>query len=603
MTTLKQQITRNPFQKTTTKSIVPPLYTNLSVAQSLPCLGSLSSPIHSPYRSKSSRSSHQTLRTVTASIQENPQTPLITTPDQHTNCSLRKIPSKLSKVCRLFCNDDKRKKQSTSTDSEIFQIWKDILIDIKNDGKSKKWRQTWKNNNLVLFEDFIIDDLKFIREYVWCLPRVKREILACLVSCVKLGYIDDFLFQYYLLNNQNYKEASSFLQTLLDNSEYIFDSNGDPCYNEDGLIIQISPKKFFSVCLHEVLGSDDLITFFTESYPFFSDSLTILRWCFEYHKKIKKDFLNQIVNTENSMELTRLEKLILGVLSKKESLDEEIVSEIKHYFCTGMYSNSFTVSVIEILNNKVISETKKVSSITPSLKEEKKQKKSKSSDERRTEYIENINEVQDVNRENLFTIHPLIVAQQLIFFDSSMFNVIQPIQFYNCNNCCINKYISKLTSVKCLIQKHTTSLETFSFFLEVAKFCIALNDFNMGYIILEELLFLTKTNKDLSQLLSHEVEQQLTNSFALFSPVKRYDTYKNAIYSLLSTESFIPCIFILEKQWKKLNKKPLIENNLLNIASIKEHYQLIQLFIYALQNPYQLEQNVSFQFFFHSMFN
>ncbi|EKE38957.1 hypothetical protein ENUP19_0252G0045 [Entamoeba nuttalli] len=603
MTTLKQQITRNPFQKTTPKSIVPPLHTNLSVAQSLPCLGSLSSPIHSPYRSKSSRSSHQTLRTITSSNQENPQTPLITTPDQHTNCSLRKIPSKLSKVCRLFYNDDKRKKQSTCTDSEIFQIWKDILIDIKNDGTSKKWRQTWKNNNLVLFEDFIINDLKFIREYVWCLPRVKREVLACLVNCVKLGYIDDSLFQYYLLNNQNFKEASSFIQTLLDNSEYIFDSNGDPCYNEDGFIIQISPKKFFLVCLHEILGSDDLITFFTESYPFFSDSLTILRWCFEYHKKIKKDFLNQSVNTENSMELMRLEKLILGVLSKKESLDEEIASEVKHYFCTGMYSNSFTVSVIEILNNKVIGETKKVSPITPSLKEEKKQKKSKSSDERRTEYIENINEVQDVNRENLFTIHPLIVAQQLIFFDSSMFNVIQPIQFYNCNSCCINKYISKLTGVKCLIQKHTTSLETFSFFLEVAKFCIALNDFNMGYIILEELLFLTKTNKDLSQLLSHEVEQQLTNSFALFSPVKRYDTYKNAIYSLLSTESFIPCIFILEKQLKKLNKKPLIENNLLNIVSIKEHYQLIQLFIYALQNPYQLEQNVSFQFFFHSMFN
>ncbi|EDR29138.1 hypothetical protein EDI_127010 [Entamoeba dispar SAW760] len=603
MATLKQQLARNSFQKATCKSIVPPLYTNLSSAQSLPSLGSLSSPIHSPYYSKSSRSCQQTPRTVTFSSQESQRTPFITTPNQHTNCSLRKIPSKLSKVCKLFYNDDKRKRQPTNNETEIFQVWKDILIDIKKDGKSKKWRQTWKNNNLVLFEDFIISDLKFIREYVWCLPRIKREVLTCLVNCVQLGYVDDFLFQYCLLNNQSFKEALSFIQTLLDNAEYIFDSNGDPCYNEDGLIIHISPKKLFSVCLHEVLGNDDLITFFTESYPFFSDSFTILRWCFEYHKKIKKAFLNQKTNTENCMELMRLEKIIIGVLLKKDSLDEEIINEIKHYFCTGMYSTSFTMSVMEILNNKVVNETKKVSSTIPSSKEEKKQKKCKSYNERRTEYIENINEVQDVNRENLFTIHPLIVAQQLIFFDYSMFKVIQPIQFYHYDNCCINKYISKLSGIKCLIKRHTTSPETLSFFLEVAKFCIALNDFNMGYIILEELLLLTKTNKDLSQLLSQEVEQQLTNSFSLFSPVKRYDNYKNAIYSLLSTESFIPCIFILEKQLKKLNKKPLVENNLLNIASIKEHYQVIQLFIYALKNPYQLEQNVSFQFFFHSMCN
>ena len=48
------------------------------------------------------------------------------------------------------------------------------------------------------------------------------------------------------------KTNESFLQRIIDNSEIIFDSHGDPYYDENGNILMISPESFFHLAINNI---------------------------------------------------------------------------------------------------------------------------------------------------------------------------------------------------------------------------------------------------------------------------------------------------------------------------------------------------------------
>ena len=109
-----------------------------------------------------------------------------------------------------------------------------------------------------------------MRMAIWTLDGDVRRILKYLIEKVKekeitQKTITEILFKNIDTKNYNVDEC---LNQLINNNETIFDQHGDPEYSLNGLVVLISPEKFFSLAINNIKESKYLNVFLS-TYPLF----------------------------------------------------------------------------------------------------------------------------------------------------------------------------------------------------------------------------------------------------------------------------------------------------------------------------------------------
>ncbi|EKE42378.1 hypothetical protein ENUP19_0252G0044 [Entamoeba nuttalli] len=492
----------------------------------------------------------------------------------------------------------------------------------------KKWK-------FVVVENIDIWEFTDDRMVFWRQDRLNREIIILITNLVlekkmPLNYAQTILFGE---GEEIGERETTLLNSLLQNHEKIFDTQGDPFFSNDGNILTISPKKLFEGALdiYEVHG---LLPLFTKIYQFVGKEKLFLEWCCEISKKIES-----YATQYGELHCVHLKRKILEILVKNffETLDEElplnVKDDLRNCFNNCHYSSTIRNCVLNLFGEK-FNEEVDISSpvsilITDKdsfvLKKEKKTPRNKHTPKGHIykstkgsphdslkepigdpyiSYVTDEKSIVNVYIDNILTIHPQILAQQLTVYDSFNFEKIKICEFNEKElTHTFISYQKRLDVIILLMKKLITDQSSLQYFITVSKECLVINEFNLSHIIkiiVDEKMKELKLNE--SQLNSNSLDdyRQINE---LFSSVKNYNNYKKELNSLVSITPRIPVYSFWINDMNGFEISSIHDDpfGMVDFQILTDIADYVNSMMVAQKIPFPYSVNPCFQFFFHSL--
>ncbi|EDR29137.1 hypothetical protein EDI_126900 [Entamoeba dispar SAW760] len=492
----------------------------------------------------------------------------------------------------------------------------------------KKWK-------FVVVENIDIWEFTDDRMVFWRQDRLNRDIIVLITNLVitkemPLNYAQIILFGE---EKEMGERETTLLNSLLQNHEKIFDTQGDPFFSNDGNILTISPKKLFegAIDIYEVHG---LLPLFTKVYQFVGKEKLFLEWCCELEKKLES-YASQYGETH----CIHLKRKILEILVKCffETLDEELPSNVKddlrNCFNNCHYNNTIRNYVLSLFGEKLNEELETCSPISLLvtdkdsliLKKEKKSPRNKHTPKGHISksargsphdslkepigdpyisYVTDEKSIVNVYVDNILTIHPQILARQLTVYDSFNFEKIKIWEFNEkeLSNTFIS-YQKRLDVIILLVKKLITDQSSLQYFITVSRECLLINEFNMSHIIkivVDEKMKELKLDETQLNINCLDDYRQINE---LFSSVKNYNNYKKELNSLVSITPRIPVYSFWISDMNGFEISSIHDDpcGMVDFQILTDIADYVNSMMVAQKIPFPYSVNPCFQFFFHSL--
>ncbi|KAL7714646.1 Ras-GEF domain-containing protein [Entamoeba marina] len=492
-------------------------------------------------------------------------------------------------LSRFKANEKKTPELESPTPYEVtIKIYNMLTENVKY----TEYQKLFKDHNFYLIKVIDMCVISIPLMVVWRLENFHRKILELLLA----EYIEEKLpFESFAMMLFSQPKVDSnicktFIQQLVENKTKIFYPT-DPVFNREGEIISISQNKFFDFAL-DIFDIDNLLDTFIYSFPLFTDANSMYIKLLITKQAIESYYKEQVSVPIHIYEQKMLfEKMVIGVLELCGSFVEDKKDEILAQFTSPIFSPDFYDKIKQVLG-LVLKPKKSILKVsTPNLKKSAHSHKVNSSSQ--GDIIDDTS-LQSIGIDNFLTIHPIIVAEQLVYFDFTLLKQLHPHDiFTGKESIAIQKYLSKITSLSNLFKRFFGTTQTFEFFIKIAQQCYRMCDFNMTYLLLdivqsEQLKYQTEFN---------EIDGGLIVDMNAI--LRKKSNYTNYVTWLDPVFAKVPDISIMINETSNLLNKIDSHSELLDMVALKKIASNVKLLVTSQKKAYDIQPNVSFQFFFN----
>ncbi|ELP88441.1 hypothetical protein EIN_229740 [Entamoeba invadens IP1] len=502
-----------------------------------------------------------------------------------------------------------------------------ILTSIKTLNPPHQLIDIFRFHNFILLPQF--NDIQFIdpRIYVWRTEKRRRYILGelCYRALSKIFTTSEMIEMIFGKDNMTNPICTTFLDTVVTNAVHVFEPYDDPSFSEEGKITHISPQKMFECALdkHDKQG---MFETFVTGWKFFMSVEDVSRKCIEEKQKELELLEKGEKMTQFQVERkSRLERLVCCFSEFVDKFPGEIGSAMMKYFATEDSTEVMKNSVIRAVKGAQKEEEKSLLHTSypflPELKSPEKAsfKKRSLSGNKKTEKVMSASSspissvqnsprqrpcsdemVQDVNYDNFVLLDPYLTARQMIYYNREMLNNVSLAEFFDYKNSkAYEKYMKRLNSLTNVLDKIKLVSKAFEIFINIASSAMELNDFTVSYLVY-------KFIKDKLQLLELKLDKVIKKDFDeldfTFSCVKNYYNYRTKFQTICTTTApRMPLLFVWENDMDALSNASHVDQvGQIDLNQLKSQIDLVGIIDAAKTIPYSIDQNVSFQFFFHS---
>ncbi|KAL7718032.1 Ras-GEF domain-containing protein [Entamoeba marina] len=454
-------------------------------------------------------------------------------------------------------------------------------------------------HNFSLFKKDEVDDDCDIRMEVWMLDVNRRLVLENVCKRYLKGKLEiDVLMKlifgpHTIVGSSCYK----FLCDILDNTEEIFNNEGDPTFdNETGKIVSLSTQKLFDLAL---LPNEDTTIYINAiicTAPLFitgEEFLTkIINIC---------QVLNTIEENEKLLQLQlkkqdQIQKIIMGYVNMHEPLNDSCRQRLLKCINPMFFSKFFVKKIhsklhVNLNDSADLSNlsTKSLIKSRPSFRNRHRRNSSSSYDFKITiPQIDNDkgkgsprvkNEDTFVVNESIFTtLDKRLVAEQLILYDVNEMKKIEMKELLlHTKSNQIQIYIRQLNKIEMLLEP---------------MICNELNELNITHLIFSVIVQKSLSLHTIFESIQKSSKEKYDRLYQLFSINKNHSVYRNHYDSLLYPK--IPVLSLWLKDMIALDELPIGSSDSLNFDRlILTSNKLIQ-YTSSQIKPYSLMENSTF---------
>ncbi|ELP86460.1 hypothetical protein EIN_032110 [Entamoeba invadens IP1] len=498
------------------------------------------------------------------------------------------------------------------------------------------------------------------RLVVWRMEKVNREMFEVLAnrSSVNDADLAEMLFG----DLCSTEKAKSFVATIRQTNSEVFEQNADPVFDDFGNILKMSKKVFFQIAL-DSFDDKDYLDLFVTSWKFFFTPKELCKLCVEEallpaevsndslrnfalemnelkEKETKKadkrmktqsesrvDGILQNIENSEAERKRRLEKILLYFLSIEETFDDDVKEMLLIHFDNGRFSDEIENLIKKSLENygssfssfnddkspRVVSynKSKRQSYQIKEERMERKKRKSRSTSRdsmcsypvsEKSECVDD-EKVFDVNYENFLSLSPCVIGKQLIFYHRELFENLPLKDFYFCESSNkLKKYSQKFKAVDHIFEKIVKQQNGVSVFIKIANVSVTLRDYTVGHSLFNLINALVKEQPERVSELDAATKEMFEKLKRTFDENNDFKNYREEYESLDNECPKTPSYIVWKKEMEELKKDNVEDKGLLDIQQVKKMSQHIQIIAMAKASQFLIDQNVSFQFFFHSNF-
>ncbi|EKE42739.1 hypothetical protein ENU1_011710 [Entamoeba nuttalli P19] len=424
-------------------------------------------------------------------------------------------------------------------------------------------------NDFCLIQDESKCNYNDFRMVVWGFDQNIREIFKklCFIASQKKNGVGILMEMCFNHKHLLLPYCESFIKNVLNQFKIVFNPNGDPLYNENGEIEEISKEKFIEMIFDQPKGKR-YIDSFIYSFPLFLTKKELIDLIIKQHKRLKdlihfhhlmEEKANLLQKVIEQTVITIVRVIALDIKEKKllECFNDEIyslsfINQIK-FQLTKQTSIQFQTKDELILSKGFI-----ITGNNPKTKSKKK-----------------LFDITLLDINNYQKLPPKILAKQLILFDWRMtenINVNNIIKFEENEN--INEWIHLVKRITKKLMKLITKKNEIKYILKLLEELLEQNDFNFLFTFIRELRSKFNEYPKLAKL-DKKYKKLYDKLNSLFSYDNNYYEYKRMFNELPQFSIKIPVIEIWKHEMKIQSSITLFFDNKLNMIKIIEVARLI----------------------------
>ncbi|EDR24936.1 hypothetical protein EDI_038400 [Entamoeba dispar SAW760] len=446
----------------------------------------------------------------------------------------------------------------------------EIILDmIKQEYKIEEISKFFFENDFCLIQDESKCNYNDFRMVVWGFDQNIREIfkkLCFIVSQKKngVGILMEMCFNHkHLL----LPYCELFIKNVLNQLEIVFNPNGDPLYNENGEIEEITKEKFIEIVFDQPKGKI-YVDSFIYSFPLFLTKKEFIDLIIKQHKRLK-----DLIHFHHLMEekVNLLQTVIEQIVSTIINIIDLDIKEKKLFECFNdeIYSLSFI--------NQIKIQLTKQNSIQFQTKDELVLSKGFiiTGNNPKTKSKKKLFDITLLDINNYQKLPPKILAKQLILFDWRMtenINVNNIIKFEENEN--INEWIHLVKRITKKLMKLITKKKEIKYILKLLEELLIQNEFNFLFTFIRELRNKFNEYPKLAKL-DKKYKKLYDKLSSLFNYDNNYYEYKRIFNELPHLSLKIPVIEIWKHEMKIQSSITLFFDNKLNMIKIIEVARLI----------------------------
>ncbi|EKE42360.1 hypothetical protein ENUP19_0163G0013 [Entamoeba nuttalli] len=540
------------------------------------------------------------------------------------------ITKSLSKVLDVFEKSANslldRNSEGLTSNQIVFKV-----VDLTADSfEYAKLLQLFSENDFVLIRNENEVFSPDIRMTVWRMEKNRKIVFESLARKIKETNEQPKKLQFLTFERTKTlpTECEVFVSHVVSNIEEIFSVEGDPIFDDDGYIIQITTEKFFQQLFDPYASTE-----FIHIFAFTGNILCQPTYIVNQFKYIHNEYSNQLKNEEKYPKKylenvqNRIESVIeiflkyqIFILSNEEKI------EINQMFTSPIYSSQFITNIKEILSNKTSGFKNPISTKSLFMKIEKKQTRRKkalsisshpSSETPKEEsrpkltrtksgdplsIFESENaKVDFINVESFMNIDYKIIAEQLVVYDVNEFKKIPLNDLINSDGSeYFQSYIKVLNKLEDFFIKIMTTTEAFKYFIKVAQCCIDLYDLNMGHLIFSVIVKQSISCKEQFDGLKKGKKLMYSKIYDLFSIQRNLCRYRNAMKKIPFESPRVPIISIFLKDVISFKEMESFLNGNINYIKFRALTETIEAMAISQHIPYIIPPLNIIQNFLHS---